>query len=247
MYTCSTKISTESSEEFDRKISIEKKKRVLMEESRSGSVAQSQETSMFATEDEENALSETRVSGNVAGKTIILIHDVIDTGRLLKTAVEALKTAGATCIYVLATHGVFSAEALAIIVSLDPKFVKSVHVTNSIPQNISKAILKERLGIIDVSALIAEIIRRHHYCESVSIVGGEFKPNEFKSEWVHIDDHHGKPMGIKVDNTSLGQLGVHISQSNEVSQRSDEDSNSASNRPLQRVRKGYRLSSKCWD
>ena len=55
-----------------------------MEESR----AQSQETSMFATEDEENALSETRVSGNVAGKTIILIHDVIDTGRLLKTAVE---------------------------------------------------------------------------------------------------------------------------------------------------------------
>ena len=62
-----------------------------MEESRSGSVAQSQETSMFATEDEENALSETRVSGNVAGKTIILIHDVIDTGRLLKTAVEVSK------------------------------------------------------------------------------------------------------------------------------------------------------------
>ena len=55
--------------------------------------------------------------------------------------------------YVLATHGVFSAEALAIIVSLDPKFVKSVHVTNSIPQNISKAILKERLGIIDVSGI----------------------------------------------------------------------------------------------
>ena len=99
-------------------------------------------------------------------------------------------------------------------------------------------------------ALIAEIIRRHHYCESVSIVGGEFKPNEFKSEWVRIDDHHGNvdvPMGIKVDNTSVGQLGVHISQSSEVSQRSDENSNSASNRPLQRVRKGYRLSSKCWD
>ena len=181
----------------------------------------------------------------------------------------------------MATHRVFSAEALAIIVSLDPKFVKSVHVTNSIPQNISKAILKDRLGIIDVSgiyrsiayiiiilickknsslnitkqillniALIAEIIRRHHYCESVSIVGGEFKPNEFKSEWVRIDEHHGNvdvPMGIKVDNHSVGQLGVHISQSNAVSQRSDEDSIGANNRPLQRVRKGYRLSSKCWD
>ena len=74
-------------------------------------------------------------------------------------------------------------------------------------------------------------------------------PYEYKTDFeaevgVVIDD---VPMGIKVDNTSVGQLGVHISQSSEVSQRSDENSNSASNRPLQRVRKGYRLSSKCWD
>ena len=54
-----------------------------MEESRSGTVAQSQETSMFATEDEENALSETRVSGNVAGKTIILITHSVEEALLL--------------------------------------------------------------------------------------------------------------------------------------------------------------------
>ena len=64
----------------------------------------------------------------------------------------------------MATHGVFSAEALAIIVSLDPKFVKSVHVTNSIPQNISKAILKERLGIIDVSGIYSLV---EHYIISI--------------------------------------------------------------------------------
>ena len=67
--------------------------------------------------------------------------------------VQALRTAGARCVYVLATHGVFSAEALAIISSLDSNFVKSVHVTNSIPQTISKAILKGRLGIIDASGI----------------------------------------------------------------------------------------------
>lgn len=106
---------------------------------------------LFSNENEEDEIAETRVSGNVDGKRIILIDDVIDTGRQLKRAVEALRTAGASCIYVLATHGVFSAEALAIINSLEPNFVKSVHVTNSIPQTISKTILKERLGIIDVS------------------------------------------------------------------------------------------------
>ena len=73
--------------------------------------------------------------------------------KIYKYDLQALKVAGAGCIYVLATHGVLSAEALAIISSLDPKFVKSVHVTNSIPQNISKVILKERLGIIDISGM----------------------------------------------------------------------------------------------
>ena len=124
------------------------------------------------------------MSGNVEGKSVVIIHDVIDTGRQLKRAVEvfesilatsinkiiiqwlltyndslwlnslqALKIARARCIYVLATHGVFSAEALAIIENLDPTFVKSINVTNSIPQTISKAILKDRLGIIDVSGI----------------------------------------------------------------------------------------------
>ena len=72
----------------------------------------------------------------------------------------------------MATHGVFSAEALAIIVSLDPKFVKSVHVTNSIPQNISKAILKERLGIIDVSGIHRSM---KHYIISIQKSVTNFK------------------------------------------------------------------------
>ena len=183
----------------------------------------------------------------------------------------------------------FSAEALATINSFDPKFVKSVHVTNSIPQVISKAILKERLGIIDVSgnyiiwqchcrsdsfycykalrinkhfrhilcdiflftlALIAEIVRRHHYCESVSVVGGEFKPIDFKQEWLKLDESNGNvevPMGIKIDNQSVGELGVQRLPTNSDSRRRDGSLTRTINRPLERIRKGYRLSSKCWD
>ena len=86
-------------------------------------------------------------------------------------------------------------------------------------------------------ALIAEIIRRHHYCESVSVVGGEFKPIDFKAEWVKIDENAKTDV---FDNDSVGELGVQ-----RCVQRTD--SKRSMNRPLERIRKGYRLSSKCWD
>ena len=77
----------------------------------------------------------------------------------------------------------------------------------------------------------------------MSVVGGEFKPIDFRA----IDDHNGNsevPMGIKIDTQSVGQLGVQRLPSN--SDASNRQANNI-NRPLERIRKGYRLSSKCWD
>ena len=91
----------------------------------------------------------------------------------------------------------------------------------------------------DFLALISEIIRRHHYCESVSVVGGEFKPIDFKADWVKIDEN--AKMDV-FDNESVGELGVQ-----RFVQRTDGNQLRSLNRPLERIRKGYRLSSKCWD
>ena len=91
----------------------------------------------------------------------------------------------------------------------------------------------------DILALISEIIRRHHYCESVSVVGGEFKPIDFKADWVKIDEN--AKMDV-FDNESVGELGVQ-----RFVQRTDGNQMRSLNRPLERIRKGYRLSSKCWD
>ena len=91
----------------------------------------------------------------------------------------------------------------------------------------------------DFLALISEIIRRHHYCESVSVVGGEFKPIDFKADWVKIDEN--AKMDV-FDNESVGELGVQ-----RFVQRTDGNQMRSLNRPLERIRKGYRLSSKCWD
>ena len=48
------------------------------------------------TENEENEIAETRLSGNVEGKSVVIIHDVIDTGRQLKRAVEVFESVLAT-------------------------------------------------------------------------------------------------------------------------------------------------------
>ncbi len=52
------------------------------------------------------------VIGDVAGKTAVLVDDIIDTAGTLKAAAEAVNDAGARRVYAAATHGVFSRQRL---------------------------------------------------------------------------------------------------------------------------------------
>jgi ribose-phosphate pyrophosphokinase len=51
------------------------------------------------------------VIGDVAGKTAVLVDDIIDTAGTLKAAADAVLDAGARRVYAAATHGVFSGDA----------------------------------------------------------------------------------------------------------------------------------------
>jgi len=51
------------------------------------------------------------VIGDVAGKTVVLVDDIIDTAGTLKAAADAVLDAGARRAYAAATHGVFSGAA----------------------------------------------------------------------------------------------------------------------------------------
>ena len=73
---------------YERKISVERKEHKKSSELSHKSSTQQAKDNQFATEYEENELAETRLSGNVEGKSVVIIHDVIDTGRQLKRAVE---------------------------------------------------------------------------------------------------------------------------------------------------------------
>ena len=50
--------------------------------------------------------------GDVSGKTVVMIDDMIDTAGTICKADELLKSKGAKEIYVFATHGLFSGDAV---------------------------------------------------------------------------------------------------------------------------------------
>jgi len=70
------------------------------------------------------------VIGDVAGRTALIVDDMIDTAGTLVKAAEALKRSGAETVYASATHAVFSGPAVERIMASP---IKEVVVTNTIP------------------------------------------------------------------------------------------------------------------
>ena len=105
------------------------------------------------------------VIGDVKGKVAIIVDDIIDTGNSVRSAAMALKEKGATEIYVLITHGIFSGRAKEI---LDDSPINEIVVTDTIEGNEDRLPSKARK--ISIAGLMGEAIRRIHYSESLSVL-----------------------------------------------------------------------------
>lgn len=70
-----------------------------------------------------------KIIGDVKGKDVLFIDDMIDTGGTIIADAEAAKKAGAKNIYVFATHGIFSKNAIS---RFDESCVKEIITTDSI-------------------------------------------------------------------------------------------------------------------
>ncbi|KAJ4142606.1 ribose-phosphate pyrophosphokinase [Fusarium falciforme] len=104
--------------------------------------------------------------GDVANRICILVDDIIDTGNTITRAAKLLKKEGATKVYALLTHGVFSGDAIA---RINASAIDKILVTNSVPQNEHRR-LCPKLEVIDISPVFAEAIRRVHHGESISVL-----------------------------------------------------------------------------
>jgi ribose-phosphate pyrophosphokinase len=102
--------------------------------------------------------------GDVKDRVAILVDDMADTCGTIVHAADKLVEAGATKVYAILTHGIFSGPAIQ---RINNACFEAVVVTNTIPQdehmrNCSK------IQCIDVSMMFAEAVRRTHNGESVS-------------------------------------------------------------------------------
>lgn len=103
------------------------------------------------------------VIGDVAGKTAVLVDDIIDTAGTISEGGRILKQQGARQVYACATHAVFSPPAVE---RLSSGIFEEVIVTNSIP--ISESNRFPQLQILSVANVIGETIWRIHEDSSVS-------------------------------------------------------------------------------
>merc|ERR1711962_373957 len=102
--------------------------------------------------------------GDAKGKVAILVDDMADTCGTLCLAADKLLEAGATKIYAILTHGIFSGPALQ---RINNACFEAVVVTNTIPQDLAMKNC-DKIRCIDISMMFAEAVRRTHNGESVS-------------------------------------------------------------------------------
>jgi ribose-phosphate pyrophosphokinase len=93
------------------------------------------------------------VVGQVAGRTCIVVDDMIDTGATIANAAETLFEQGAAQVIVTATHGVFSGPAVDL---LKNSRVSEVIVTNTLPITNEKRF--DKLTVLSIAPLLARAI-----------------------------------------------------------------------------------------
>ncbi|MEO1335235.1 MAG: ribose-phosphate diphosphokinase, partial [Myxococcota bacterium] len=104
------------------------------------------------------------VLGDVDGRDVILLDDMVDTAGTLCAAAEAIRERGAKRIFAYATHPVFSGPAIS---RISESAIDKVVVSNTIPLS-DAALGCEKIEQASVAPLIAEAIRRIHHGDSVS-------------------------------------------------------------------------------
>ncbi|WP_420639881.1 ribose-phosphate diphosphokinase [Candidatus Poriferisocius sp.] len=116
-----------------------------------------------------HAVEVMEVVGDVAGRTCVLIDDMIDTGGTIVAAADALAARGAATIYAATTHGVFSGPAID---RLKNSVISKVVITNTLPLAPEKQI--DKIEVLSVAEIIADAIDAVFEDTSVSeIFGGK--------------------------------------------------------------------------
>ena len=108
-----------------------------------------------------NVISKMMLIGDVKGKDVVMIDDMVDTAGTLAKASDLMINQGASSVRAICTHGLFSANAYE---RLENSQLTEIVVTDTIPREHKSSKIKE----ISVAALFADTIKRIHDKKSIS-------------------------------------------------------------------------------
>ena len=102
-----------------------------------------------------------QVIGDVEGKDIVLVDDMVDTAGTICKAATLIKEKGANSVRAIATHGVLSGNAYK---NIEESALEELIITDTIPQKGECSKIK----VLTVADLFAKAIRKIHDHESIS-------------------------------------------------------------------------------
>ena len=106
----------------------------------------------------ESLLTTGLIIGNVKNKAAVIIDDIISTGSTIKLTLQALHEAGASDIYVCATHGIFTEMSKELI--MEPKLKKIIVTDTIVPWRIKHDLPTDKLMIVDSTLLFSKALKR---------------------------------------------------------------------------------------
>ncbi|MDC0189496.1 ribose-phosphate diphosphokinase, partial [Flavobacteriales bacterium] len=108
-----------------------------------------------------NKIDEMRIIGNVEGKSVVLVDDMIDTGGTLVKAAEMMMSAGAANVRAICTHPVLSSNAYE---KIENSLLEELIVSDTIPLTKDS----KKIKVLTISDLFAEVISNIENNQSIS-------------------------------------------------------------------------------
>ena len=108
-----------------------------------------------------NIISHMELIGNVEGKNVILVDDMVDTAGTLTKAADLMKERGALSVRAICTHALLSGDAYE---KIESSQLEELIVTDSIPSKVSHPKVK----VLSCAPLFAEVMKNVHLNQSIS-------------------------------------------------------------------------------
>jgi len=108
-----------------------------------------------------NIISHMELIGNVEGKNVILVDDMVDTAGTLTKAADLMKERGALSVRAICTHALLSGDAYD---KIENSQLEELIVTDSIPPKVSHPKVK----VLSCAPLFADVMKNVHFNQSIN-------------------------------------------------------------------------------